>query len=1612
MPITLFTALAHVCTYVRGAFGLEKLNNHNNQNNFTMRKFTLFFVALLVALGVSAQTASDYYTFEAEVLLDESQRLTSQDALTAGKHIVIQHCHEGTAHEGHEGAYISFYSLATSGMHKVYMQENPAGLVIYTTEAGAVANRFKLQTSHMRCKEGAHDCYLQKPDATGELSAGSTSFDFQFKYVSDGKWQIVVPQYSDYTGEDGYLWVNTETGKNPTLRVFTMSDWQDKEKKKSQSYFYVYEVDPETDTRGTIQYVENATVRLTGPSGNQITTTHTGWSDFYEFTMYSWERYNGTNYGVSISNVLYHSDANLITADISYPFAISGDVAKVPVHLCPNGEENRLAVVDGTLKTLNKNTASGELWTKNDGNQWYIYPKYVVGAIVGNNDFYYAIQNVATKQYLRYSSETGSISLYEASDATVATLPDDCFFKLNGNSTGTQIYFMFKKYTNGIDYDYYLYGNGDNVSSSSTYTTGTKFTVPNVVATELDGDAAIGFTRYFHEDTYFWDGGVIPTADVPDGVKAVLDMAGHEDRDAGTHNVYGANTGIKVTQVGQVNVTFNYTSGANVLQILGVDIVTAEGAVISRDYHPGKAGNPSQNNQYVLTNVAAGDYYLRYWVCSYEKSAYEGHDLAKVRGSISVVGANYRWEPATTLNEANATWYRMRLSDGLERYISAQVGYVDGQKKLLLSNNTPPTDYAGLWTMVGDNTNGYKFYNRAAGAEYALKTEGEGESARTYLTSVAEASTYDVVQQDGNYQFFVKLHGTDNYLYKQGIYLATSANALGDPNAVMTFETVYSEGWETELGMDDVKNDPEGCYMASGLYTLGVDENKKRGYVGASADWADYPVLCDISWNSYVQNSATAMENGKTWFVLAIDQDSYVFYNVANGKYLVNSTAGSDGVVNFGDTPYIWNLSKNGSYTLIRDPWHGNNSLSGGCGRAPKDRPMAWEGNNYNDGGSQFTFTSVANESWNLEALKAQIMNALAQELPLTLSYDKGTLSTTCMAINQVDKVQVLQETFELTGYTGATLGEISFTQNGELSATLTFPETLKVQTPVMFGAFNNENNLWFAYDNGVRMVQNSLPTQSTDGNYQWKLIPVLNGKELTVTIQNVGTGKYVFANATVSNHDKGAVTLEDAGTLFVPNDAGQVFQVKGKTLYLSLNTSGTKEQWIGIHTNTHGGTTHKLIVVELATAEDVEAAKAVIGTGLGYPKTTTTEYADLNALTEANSKKAVTGTLNAYYACTDVELPENGKAYKISAWWRSRTLPLTFVAETSVSGLYAPAYVPTENAVAENVSVFVCRKLDDETYAFVTDNGYYFGWQTDNANSNGTSTTYSDATHWKVEKAVTGGSNTGDLKQTELLGKLILRANGTAAGVKGWFAYMYSYSSKHFHNAGANDLYYGDNAHTVYYTFEEVPANTLIEVGLATIIEEYTLLKGEGLVGKTIGTFSAPYATVIPEGVTAYYAAEAEEAGQLILKPVAGEALPAEQGVVLVGEEGVTSAMMLPVAGENVATINSNVFAHSATGPVTMGDNAYILANGGQGIGIYKAKENSTLKQGKAYLNFTGSSANSFVLNFSGVTTDIEGAPTVAPSQQVIYDLSGRRVNAVTKGGIYIVNGKKMIIK
>lgn len=184
---------------------------------------------------------------------------------------------------------------------------------------------------------------------------------------------------------------------------------------------------------------------------------------------------------------------------------------------------------------------------------------------------------------------------------------------------------------------------------------------------------------------------------------------------------------------------------------------------------------------------------------------------------------------------------------------------------------------------------------------------------------------------------------------------------------------------------------------------------------------------------------------------------------------------------------------------------------------------------------------------------------------------------------------------------------------------------------------------------------------------------------------------------------------------------------------------------------------------------------------------------------------------------------------------------------------------------------------------------------------------------------------------------------------------------------------------------------------------------------GQTIGTFSAPYATVIPEGVTAYYAEQDYDRGTVSLTPIEeGMALPAEQGVILIGEVGVNTVMFIPVTDETEADLNLNKFSNSATGSVDMGDNDYILANGGQGIGFYHATPETTLKQGKAFFRLpAGAAPLSLVLKFGGNTTDIDIIGTDMDNvDEPIFDIYGRQVTQILKGRVYIKNGKKFIAK
>ena len=185
------------------------------------------------------------------------------------------------------------------------------------------------------------------------------------------------------------------------------------------------------------------------------------------------------------------------------------------------------------------------------------------------------------------------------------------------------------------------------------------------------------------------------------------------------------------------------------------------------------------------------------------------------------------------------------------------------------------------------------------------------------------------------------------------------------------------------------------------------------------------------------------------------------------------------------------------------------------------------------------------------------------------------------------------------------------------------------------------------------------------------------------------------------------------------------------------------------------------------------------------------------------------------------------------------------------------------------------------------------------------------------------------------------------------------------------------------------------------------------------VGT--ADYATLylgskvfIPETVEAYVVSEAT-GNYASLTQVTGS-LPANTGVILKGEgthQFITSA-------DAATTIESNLLAGSVENTYVAGP-AYVLANGTNGVGLYKATLNKDAEgavgtthflnnANKAYLPAaTGAESRFLVFNFGGTETAIEGIEAESTANAVVYDLAGRRVQKAQKGR-YIVNGKKVI--
>ncbi len=176
-----------------------------------------------------------------------------------------------------------------------------------------------------------------------------------------------------------------------------------------------------------------------------------------------------------------------------------------------------------------------------------------------------------------------------------------------------------------------------------------------------------------------------------------------------------------------------------------------------------------------------------------------------------------------------------------------------------------------------------------------------------------------------------------------------------------------------------------------------------------------------------------------------------------------------------------------------------------------------------------------------------------------------------------------------------------------------------------------------------------------------------------------------------------------------------------------------------------------------------------------------------------------------------------------------------------------------------------------------------------------------------------------------------------------------------------------------------------------------------------TYASVCLPFAVTVGNDVKAYVGDGAVENNSLKIQEATE--IAAEAGFII---EGTAASTTLTIGASDAAS-TSSILGTFRSVSINNDNRANYLVfgkNASNEVGFYSMVSTLTaIPANKAYLNVT--SGNAVKLIFPGNVTGIEAVETAEEADDApIYDLSGRRVLAPAKGGIYVKDGKKFIVK
>lgn len=268
----------------------------------------------------------------------------------------------------------------------------------------------------------------------------------------------------------------------------------------------------------------------------------------------------------------------------------------------------------------------------------------------------------------------------------------------------------------------------------------------------------------------------------------------------------------------------------------------------------------------------------------------------------------------------------------------------------------------------------------------------------------------------------------------------------------------------------------------------------------------------------------------------------------------------------------------------------------------------------------------------------------------------------------------------------------------------------------------SNDGKWYLGYEAGQEFIplgdgQKALPAEGQDA-FLWAFVGnPFDGYQIV----NKGAGAdYILSSSTTMAGETGAGTwpiMTAAATLPKGNNTywiptASTHATNGFYLAQKDNSnnkmnarSGKLAYWNG---GADAGSTFQ--VTTLATLENYGITTLLSDAGkVGYPKTSSAAYIELNRVNTLGQGRAtvldVEPAVSAYKKASDIQLPVDGKAYKIANYSRNNEGTTRYLNYTAGSAL------SVSDDDVNNASVFVCKQLSDGVYAFVTSDGKVLTW-------------------------------------------------------------------------------------------------------------------------------------------------------------------------------------------------------------------------------------------------------------------------------------------------------------